>query len=233
MMLATSVISLSQNKASDSSNFDFNFDLGIASRNIWRGLDYGSSPSTWGDISGTFKNFSIGAIGTTTLNGSKEQYGTWLELYASYKFKNISFVLDDYFFFNADEQDNNYFEYRPENTQHFVEARIEYENDYLEALVGYVVYSNSGDSTNGIYIETTYKANEKLSFTAGVITGAQWLSFYDGGGITTLAVNGHQKVKAFGKTLQLKASLVFNPNYANASPQVGNNPVYFVISAEL
>ena len=81
-----------------------------------------------GEIFGSFKNFSIGSIGTTTLNGSKEQYGTWLELYASYKFKNISFVLDDYFFFNADDQDNNYFEYRPENTQHFVEARIEYEN---------------------------------------------------------------------------------------------------------
>ena len=49
-MLATSVISYSQKEASDSSNFDFNFDLGMSSRNIWRGLDYGSSPSAWGDI---------------------------------------------------------------------------------------------------------------------------------------------------------------------------------------
>ena len=233
MMLATSVISLSQNKASDSSNFDFNFDLGIASRNIWRGLDYGSSPSTWGDISGTFKNFSIGAVGTTTLNGSKEQYGTWLELYTKYEFKSFSFIIDDYFFFNTLDQDNDYFEYRPQYTQHLVEARVEYENDHIEALVGYVIYSNRDDNTNGVYLEATYKLNENLSFTAGGITGAQWLSFYGAGGLTTLGINGHRELKLFGQSLLLNASLIFNPNYKNASPMVGNNPVYFVISAEL
>ena len=222
-----------QENSTDSSNFNVGIDVGIGSRNIWRGLDYGASPSVWGDLSGSYKNFSIGAIGTTTLNGSKEQFGTWLELYAKYEFKNFSFVIDDYFFFNAEDQDNDYFEYRPEYTQHLIEARVEYENQHLEALVGYVVYSHQDDNTNGVYIEATYKLNEKLSFTAGGITGAQWLSFYDAGGLTTLGINGHREVKVFGQSLLLNASLIFNPNYKNASPLVGNNPVYFVISAEL
>jgi len=221
-----------QKNQSDSSNFGIGVYAGVSSRNIWRGLDYGASPSVWGDFSGSYKNFSLGAIGTTTLNGSKAQFGTWLELYAKYEFKNFSFVIDDYFFFNALDQENNYFEYRPQHTQHLIEARVEYENDHLEALVGYVIYSNRDDNTNGFYIEATYKLNENLSFTAGGITGAQWLSFYESGGLTTLGINGHRKVKLLEQGLVLIASLIFNPNYKNASPLVGNNPVYFIISVE-
>ena len=216
----------------DSSEFNVEVDFGASSRNVWRGLDYGSSPSIWGDLYKNFNNFSIGAMGTTTLNGSKSQYGTWLELYASYQFKNITFVLDDYFFFNTMDSLNNYFNYTSEKTQHLIEARLEYENDFLEALLGYVIYSNSDDNTNGIYIEATYKVNEKVSFTAGCLTASQWLSFYDAGGITTLGINGHRKLKVLKKKLPLKASLIFNPNYKNASQLVGNNPAYFVLSTE-
>ena len=232
-MMAILSGSFAQNNATDSSEFQVGVDLGMASRNIWRGLDYGASPSVWGDLSASYKCFSLGAVGTTTLNGSKAQFGTWLELYAKYEFKSFSFVIDDYFFFNALDQDNDYFEYRPQYSQHLVEARVKYENDHIEALVGYVIYSNRDDNTNGVYLEATYKLNKNLSFTAGGITGAQWLSFYDAGGITTLGINGHRELKLFGQSLLLNASLIFNPNYKNASPLVGNNPVYFVISAEL
>lgn len=232
-LLACAGFSYGQEEApSDSSDLSVNIDLGIATRNVWRGLDYGASPSIWGDFYGTFRNISLGAMGTTTINGAKDQYGTWLELYASYEFKNLTFVIDDYFFFNAEDQDNNYFDYGSENTQHLVEARVEYENDKLEMLTGYVVYSNSEDDTNGVYLEATYRIIEELSFTAGFLTNSQWLSFYDAGGITTLGINGHRKVKVFGQDVPLRASLIFNPNYENASPLVGNNPVYFVLSTQ-
>jgi hypothetical protein len=218
--------------ASDSSDFSVDIDLGVSSRNVWRGLDYGESPSIWGDLYGSFKNFSVGAMGTTTLNGSKAQYGTWLELYASYEFKNLTFVVDDYFFFNAADSANNYFDYSQENTQHLVEARVEHENDFLKAMVGYVVYSNAADNTNGVYMEATYKASKKLSFNVGYLTASQWLSFYDAGGITTLGINGHRELNVLKQKLALTASLIFNPNYENANPWVGNNPVYFVLKTE-
>ena len=233
LMITFQTLSQEEKERSDSSDFSLNIDMGASSRNIWRGLDYGASPSVWGDLSGSYKNFSIGAIGTTTLNGSKAQFGTWLELYACYEIKKFSFVIDDYFFFNVEDQENDYFEYRSKYTQHLLEARMEYENDFIEALVGYVIYSNQEDKTNGVYIEATYKLNENLSFTVGGITGDQWLSFYDAGGITTLGINGHRKISFLKQKLDLNASLIFNPNCKNASPLVGNNPVYFVISAEL
>ena len=232
-ILVFAISSYGQDQAvPDSSNLSFNVDLGVSSRNIWRGLDYGSSPSIWGDLYGSFKKFSIGAMGTSTLNGSKSGYGNWMELYASYTFKNLTFVVDDYFFFNSEDSLNNYFDYTPQNTQHLVEARIEYENDYLDAMVGYVIYSNNTDNTNGVYLEATYKPNKKLSFTAGYLTASQWLSFYDKGGITTLGINGHRNLNVFKQKLPLTASLILNPNYQNASPAVGNNPIYFVLKTD-
>ena len=232
VLLAMPSLSYGKEDASDSSELSVDIERGVSTRNIWRGLDYGSAPSVWGDLYGSFKSFSIGAMGTTTLNGSKAQYGTWLELYASYEFKGISLIIDDYFFFNSEDKDNNFFDYSRDQTQHLVEARLEYDNDYIKALVGYVIYSNRADKTNGVYLEATYKLNKKLSFTTGYLTGAQSLSFYDDGGVTTLGINGHKSVKFAGQKLNLKASLIFNPNYANASPTVGNNPVYFVLSSD-
>jgi len=217
---------------SDSSYFTVDIDFGVSSRNVWRGLNYGSSPSVWSDFYGSLRNFSIGAMGTTTINGSKSQYGNWLELYAGYEFKNFSIIVDDYFFFNVSDSANNYFDYTQEKTQHLVEARLEYENDFLKAMAGYVIYTNRADNTNGVYIEATYKASEKISFTAGCLTASQWLSFYDAGGITTIGINGQREFDVLHKKLPLKASLIFNPNYKNASPFVGNNPAYFVISTE-
>ena len=171
-------------------------------------------------------------MGTNTLNGSKSQYGNWLEMYASYEYKNLTFIIDDYFFFNSKDSANNYFDYTPEKTQHLIEARVEYKNKVLEALVGYVVYSNDADNTNGVYLEATYKPNKKLSFTSGYLTNSQWLSFYNSGGLTTLGINCHSEIQFLKQKLPLKTSLIFNPNYKNASPLIGNNPAYFVISTD-
>ena len=232
-ILAFAVNSYGQTQSDyDSCAFRLDADFGVSTRNVWRGLDYGSSPSIWGDIFGSYKRFSLGVMGTNTLNGSKSQYGNWLEMYASYEYKNLTFIIDDYFFFNSKDSANNYFDYTPEKTQHLIEARFEYKNKVLEALVGYVVYSNDADNTNGVYLEATYKPNKKLSFTSGYLTNSQWLSFYNSGGLTTLGINCHSEIQFLKQKLPLKTSLIFNPNYKNASPLIGNNPAYFVISTD-
>ena len=47
LMIAFQTLSQEEKNRSDSTDFSFNIDLGVSSRNIWRGLDYGASPSTW------------------------------------------------------------------------------------------------------------------------------------------------------------------------------------------
>jgi hypothetical protein len=213
-------------------NIALNTEITIATRNIWRGLDYGSSPSMQGTLALTKDFFEVGAWGTTTLNGSKEGFGTWLELYATAKYKDFSLTIDDYFFFNSADSLNNYFEWQRDRTQHFIEARLKYDTDKLDLMAGYAFYKNKGDKTNGIYLEAEYYPVRNLSFIVGGVTSANWLSFYDAGGITTIGVSGRRMVNVSEQfALALKASLIFNPSYDKSveAPGVGTNPAYFAV----
>jgi hypothetical protein len=212
-------------------NLSVNTEVTIATRNIWRGLDYGSSPSIQGTLSVAQKYFEIGAYGTTTLNGSKEGYGTWLELFATVKVNQFSFTLDDYFFFNAGDSLNNYFEWNHNSTQHFLEARLKWDTEKLDFTAGYAFFKNQADKTNGVYLEAEYFPFKNLSFIVGGLTSGSYLSFYNRGGITTIGASGRRTLKITDTfSCQLKASLIFNPNYKESvePPGVGTNPVYFI-----
>jgi hypothetical protein len=211
---------------------NLNLEVSLASRNIWRGLDYGSSPSIQGTFSLMHENFEIGTYGTTTLNGSKQGFGTWVELFATYKYRQLSLTIDDYFFFNAADSMNNYLEWDRTNTQHFIESRLKFDSDKFDFMAGYAFYKNKADHTTGIYMEAEYSPFKNLSFIAGGVTGANWLSFYDAGGVTTLGVAGKKPIQLSEKfSMLLKTSLIFNPSYDKSvnAPGVGTNPVYVVI----
>jgi len=224
------VIAYSQTDSTN--NLNLNTEVTIATRNVWRGLDYGSSPSIQGTLSLVHDYFEAGTWGTTTLNGTKEGYGTWIELFASAKYKNFVFTIDDYFFFNAADSLNNYFEWSREKTQHFIEARLKFDSDKLDLMTGYAFYKNKGDDTNGLYFEAEYSPFRNFSFILGGVTSASWLSFYDEGGVTTIGVTGKRALRVTN-TFEplLKAALIFNPNYDGSveAPGVGTNPVYMVV----
>lgn len=210
-----------------------NTEVVLSSRNIWRGLDYGSSPSIQGTLAVRKNAFEIGAFGTTTLNGSKEGFGTWMELFASAYWRNWSFTVDDYFFFNANDTDNNYFDWSRSATQHILEARVKYASPRFSVMTGYAFYKNRMDRTSGIYVEAEYFFTENFSFLIGGLTDESWLSFYRKGGVTTVGFTGRRLIKFSDNfSAQLKASLVGNPSYDRSvnAPGVGTNPVYFVVS---
>jgi hypothetical protein len=213
-------------------NLNLNTEITLATRNIWRGLDYGSSPSIQGTLSLVAENFEVGTWGTTTLNGSKEGYGTWVELFATAKYNNFALTVDDYFFFNAADSLNNYFDWSADKTQHFIEARLKFDTDKLDLMAGYAFYKNKYDDTSGLYMEAEYSPYPNLSFLLGGLTSASWLSFYDRGGITTIGVSGKRQLKVNDDfSLYLKSSLIFNPSYDRSveAPGVGTNPVYVVV----
>lgn len=231
LLLWSPVFAFSQNTDS-SKSINLNTEITISTRNIWRGLDYGSSPSLQGTLALTHDNFEIGTWGTTTLNGSKAGYGTWVELFATAKYKNFSVTLDDYFFFNADDSLNNYFDWRSEKTQHFIEARLKFDSDKIDLMAGYAFYKNKFDDTKGLYVEAEYSPFKNLSFVVGGLTSSSWLSFYDDGGITTIGVSGKRPIQITDNfSLMLKTSLIFNPSYDKSveAPGVGTNPVYVVV----
>lgn len=226
------VVEGSSDTTKSKKDLPLNMEVTLATRNIWRGLDYGSSPSIQGNLAWSKEFFEVGACGTTTLNGRKEGYGTWLELYATAKYRGFSVTVDDYFFFNASDSLNTYFDWKQPSTQHFIESRIKWDSDKLDLMAGYAFYKNSMDKTKGVYLEAEYAPFRNFSIIMGGLTGASWLSFYDNAGITTLGISGKRELNMGPRfSPVLKTSLLFNPSHGKSvnAPGVGTNPVYFVV----
>ncbi len=217
---------------STKNKLSLNTEVSLASRNIWRGLDYGSSPSVQGTLSLSKGAFEIGTYGTTTLNGSKEGYGTWVELFVTAKYKQFSLTLDDYFFFNSADSLNNYFEWNRNSTQHLIESRLKWDTEKIDITAGYAFYRNKLDDTNGIYLEAEYSPFQNFSVVVGGLTDGSFLSFYNRGGITTIGIVGKRTIQVSDAfSFQVKTSLIFNPSYNKSieAPGVGTNPIYVAV----
>ena len=131
-----------------------NVDIGadIMSRYVWRGLDYGASPSIQPYIELAAGDFAIGAWGAYTTNSYAVQE---MDLYASYTFNDIISVgLTDYFF--PDEIfAYDYFEYGSDY-QHVIEAMASFncsESFPLSIMAGMNLVN---DPDKSVYFELGY-----------------------------------------------------------------------------
>jgi hypothetical protein len=155
-LLATAMflITTVQVKAQDEeSGSPISISADIMSRYVWRGTDYGGSPSIQPSIEFVTGGFTLGFWGayTTNLPGVQE-----LDLYASYTFSDmVTIGFTDYFF--PDEIFGyDYFETRRDSSGHVLEGFASFnglENLPLTFLVGYNFYN---DSFNSIYFEVGY-----------------------------------------------------------------------------
>jgi hypothetical protein len=150
MCLTTTVQVRAQDSPSESP-IDIGVDL--MSRYVWRGTDYGSSPSIQPSMELGLGGFALGFWGayTTNLPGVQE-----MDLYASYTFSEVVTIgITDYFF--PDELFGyDYYDYRKDSTSHILEGMASFnglENLPLSLMVG---YNFAGDSQNSTYLELGY-----------------------------------------------------------------------------
>lgn len=209
-------------------------DLTLATRNIWRGISFGQSPSFQGLLEFQYGKFCAGSFGTVTTNGSKVGYGNSVEIFANYGLsENLLIGVKDYYFFNPHDSLDNYFEYGS-NTQHYLEAQVTYLwKESVEIMAGYSFYNSSADRTNGVYIETTVFIQDNISVFAGFLTGDSQLNFMDKRGVTNIgvSVDSHVMLTRYSNSL-LTTSLIISPNHINITevPGVGTSPIYLVAS---
>jgi len=207
--------------------------LAFATRNVWRGISFGDSPSLQGLMNFNYCKLNIGAFGVVTSNGTRVGYGNTLEMYASYDIlDNLSLTIDDYYFFNSHDSLDNYFEYGS-GTQHYIEAQARYLwKESVEILIGYNIYSSSIDNTDGVYIQTTVFINDNISVFTGFLTGSSYLNFMDKRGVTNVGITTIKKLSLKEFSSVLSTSLILSPNHINIAdvPGVGTSPVYFVAS---
>jgi hypothetical protein len=207
----------------------------IYSRYVWRGTDFGSSPTIQPGIEFSKLGFTIGAWGayTTNINPTAQE----ADIYLGYTFLNdqISITLTDYFF-PTDGIDNSYFVY-DNSTSHVFEASLSYngtENLPIGILVGTLVYGDdkdgNGDNRYSTYLELSYSPEIK-EMPISIFCGLNLLAtsesdlnlanpingFYgDKLGVVNLGISATNNIKITDSfSLPLNLSVITNPMSGN------------------
>ncbi len=143
-----------------------NASVDLYSRYVWRGTDFGASPSIQPCLEYSIKGFTVGTWGayTTNINSPAQE----ADIYLGYTFAKemLSIKVTDYFF-PTDGAENDYFVY-DSNTGHVFEASLSFNgtNDLpLAFLVGTLVYGSDYDANSdnrySTYCELSYSPEIK------------------------------------------------------------------------
>jgi len=209
-ILIASAIFLTSNtslKAQEESESPISIGADLMSRYVWRGLDYGASPSIQPYFEAAFGGFAIGAWGayTTNLPGVQE-----MDLYLNYTIKDVVTVgVIDYFFpneiFGAD-----YYEFRKDSSNHVIEGFASFnglENLPLTATFGVNLYN---DSENSMYFELGYSFSI-LDVFIGMGNGVYTTNTEFA--VVNLGISASKEIPITEKYgIPISASLITNPN---------------------
>jgi hypothetical protein len=198
----------------------------LVSRYVWRGVDFGASPSVQPYLEAGFGGFAIGAWGAyaTNLTGAQE-----MDLYANYTFLDdmITITLTDYFFPNENSPGGfyNYFDWSTDSAGaggHILEAMAAFngfENLPLSIALGYAFY---GDASQSIYIELGYGFSI-FDFFLGMGNGAYTIwdreprpdapPQEDKFGVVNVGISASKEISITDNfALPASVSLIANPN---------------------
>jgi hypothetical protein len=205
-----------------------NVGADVMSRYIWRGTDYGHSPSIQPTLSLTAGGFEIGGWGAIATNSFFQE----IDLYAKYTLKNFSLALTDYYIPSvtgtSSSPDSSYFNYTDDETAHSLEASLLYKGGEklpLWLLGGVFIYGNDKrwgydavkDTTNETYYSTYIEAGYTLAIkdnNVDLLVGFTPAAGAYGNtmGVVNMGITGYRKIKITDSfDLPVKASLIFNP----------------------
>ena len=183
-------------------------DIGadIMSRYVWRGTDYGASPSIQPCIELGLNNFSLGIWGayTTNMPGIQE-----VDLYAMYTFKELFTITFTDYFFPDEIRGYNYYELRKDSSAHIIEGMVRYngnEKVLLTFMAGINVFN---DPANSVYFEAGYTlsiVNFFLGAGNGIYTTDGKFNFVN------IGISAYKNLPITDKySLPLSASFITNP----------------------
>jgi hypothetical protein len=217
IVFATAILlaPISNMSAQDEKESPISIGADVMSRYVWRGTDYGASPSIQPYIEASFGGFAIGAWGAyaTNLPGVQE-----MDLYASYTFLDdmLTVGITDYFF--PDEVNGyDYFEWNDSITGHVLEGMIGFnglEDLPLSAMFAYNFYG--ADTQNSLYIELGYSFSIFdifLGMGNGFYTSTDKDNGDDKFGLVNLGISATKEIPITDKYgIPISASLITNPN---------------------
>lgn len=182
----------------------------VMSRYVWRGTDFGSSPSIQPDLSLSLGNLTLGAWAAKATNGNPD--GTEIDFYASYSIETSAGTFDlnltNYTFPEAPT--GNYFS----SESHFVELGIAYggtESFPVTFSTGVFV---TNDDDYSIYSEIGY-AVSNVELFLGFTPAASALYGTTKAGVINTGLSASKDIKISDSfSFAISGSVILNP-YAN------------------
>ncbi len=205
-----------------------NMGADLMSRYVFRGTDYGNSPSIQPSFNLNTGAFEIGCWGAIAFNSYYQE----IDLYAKYSIGNFSVILTDYYIPSMTGEpaapDLRYFVYDDKTTAHTLEGAVAYqfpESFPLKVFASVFFYGNDKrwgydpekdiheDTYYSSYIELGYPleiAGNSIDIFLGLTPAAD--AFGTAFGVVNLGVTGSKKVKISNEfELPIKSSVIFNP----------------------
>lgn len=224
-MLTIAAMAMALNtSAQDEPAFKFNAGADIMSRYIWRGLDYGASPSIQPTLSISGAGFELGYWGAISTLGTYSE----VDLYAKYTTHGFSIMATDYFFpkdaVPATKSDK-YFNWEKETTGHLIEGAVQYKNPEVmpfSLLAGVFVYGAAdlkadGNQNYSSYFEVTYSGSLAGNSFDLFVGGTADAGLYGpSAGVVNTGITVYKGIKLTDDfTLPVKASVIANPQASN------------------
>ena len=217
----------------DTTEKETELDLGadFKSRYIWRGTDFGNSPSIQPFMKLNVGKFEFGAWGSYSSNSNNLQES---DLYLTYNASDMfSLTITDYFLSNGTLKNNEYFAYKESFTGHVFEGGMTItgaKDMPLNIYVGTNFYGADAKKSNGknmysTYIEVSYNGKIKETdyslFIGGTPNNADKTKkesgFYaDKAGLVNIGINAAKKIKITNNyDLNINFSVIANPDAQN------------------
>lgn len=180
----------------------------VMNRYVWRGADFGNSPSIQPDINFTAGNFEIGTWAAFATNGNPD--GTEVDFYAGYTIESaagdFSLLITDYTF--PEDPMHNYFS----SESHFVELGLGYSGSESLPVNFFIGTFVTNDDDNSIYSRIGYEAGD-VEFFMGFTPSQSELYGTTGAAIieTGISVSKSVQITEFF-SIGLTGSVIANPN---------------------
>lgn len=125
--------------------------LDVFNRYVWRGTDYGNSPSIQSGIEYSVGSLTLGAWSAWQFSGNGKEN----DLYVSYSTGSLSFTITDYFFPSNSGESDNFLDFNSDSGAHFIEASVSGEFNGMGLYAGYF-FHEPGVEKKSLYANISY-----------------------------------------------------------------------------